>query len=335
MKILVTGASGFIGSHLAKRLVEEGHEVSALVREENLDKLAENRKDAIKTLRNLDLKVVKGDFLDRESLKRALSGIEVVFHLGAIARPMAIPNELYFKVNEEGTRNLFEAIDKKKIKKIVMMSSVSAVGVAKNGLAVNEKSKRIPVDVYGMSKLAQERVAEEFVKKGLPIVTLRPPMVFGPRDFEMLRLFRAVDRRFFPVFGRERCLEFLYVENLVEACFLAWKNGIKGEAYHISNGEHYSINQVVGAIEKAARKNVFPIKLPGFVFVLGGFLMEFLGKLFNFHPPFKHDTVKWMTQKVWYSDITKAKQELGYKPIFNLEEGVKETYQYYKENNYL
>jgi len=336
MKVLVTGASGFIGSHLTERLVKEGYKVRVLVREEDPKKLPENRRDCLKLLKNLNIEIVKGDFLDKESLKKAVKGIDVVFHLGAIARPMEIPRELYFKVNEEGTRNLFAAIDPKKIKKIVMMSSVSAVGIAKKGVAVNEESKCLPIDIYGESKLAQEKVAKEFIKeKNLPVVILRPPMVFGPRDLEMLRLFKAVNKRFFPLSGDNKCLELLYVENLVEACFLALKKGKIGEVYHITNGEHYSINKIVHSIEKAQNKKIMALRFPRIIFTIGGGIIEIIAKIFNFHPPFKHDTVNWMTEKIWYSDSSKAKKELGYKPIYSLDEGTKKTFEYYKEKGYL
>jgi nucleoside-diphosphate-sugar epimerase len=335
MKALVTGASGFIGSHLAERLVKEKYNVRVLIRNEKKEN-SESRKDSLELLKKLKVGIVEGDLLDKESLKRAVKGIDVVFHLAAIARPMAIPDEAYFKVNEEGTRNLLEACKNKKIKKIIIMSSVSAVGSAKKDIAVNEQTECKPVDIYGWSKLAEENAAMEYFNKHkMPIIILRPPMVFGERDFEMLKLFKIVSKRFFPIRSNVKCMEFLYVGNLVEACLLAVKSRKNGEIYHISNGEHYSINEVVHAIEKAEDKKIFPIGFPKFVLVFGGYVLESLGKIFHFHPPFKHDTVNWMTEKFWYSDISKAEKELRYKPIFSLEEGVKRTANYYKEKNYL
>lgn len=332
MKVLVTGASGFIGSHLAERLVKEKYDVQVLIRKEN----PQSRKDSLELLKRLKVKIVEGDLLDKESLKHAVKGVEVIFHLAAIARPMAIPDEAYFKVNEEGTRNLLEACKGKKIKKIIIMSSVSAVGTTRNGIAVNEQTECKPVDIYGWSKLAEENVAMEYFNKyKMRIVILRPPMVFGERDFEMLKLFKVVSKRFFPISSNVKCMEFLYAGNLVEACLLAMKRGKNGEIYHISNGEHYSINEVVHAIEKVENKRVFPIKFPKFVIVFGGYALESFGKIFHFHPPFKHDTIDWMTKKFWYTDISKAEKELMYKPIFSLEEGVKRTANYYKEKGYL
>jgi len=358
-KILVTGASGFIGSHLVERLVREDYDVKVLVRKREQENflcskkfsgqcirknskpytLFENpsydRGGAIELLKGLDVEIVFGDLLDKDSLENAVGGVDFIFHLAAIARPMAIPNELYFRVNERGTKNLFEVAKDKKIKKIIMMSSVSAVGPSRDGFAVNESNECKPVDVYGWSKLAQERVAEKYFKEfGMPIVILRPPMVFGPRDFEMLRLFKAVNKRFFPLSSCVKGTEFLYVENLVEACLLALNKGLDGEKYHVTNGEHYSINDIVKAIENGLRKQVVGVKFPKFVFVAGGYFVEGVFWLLGKHPPFKHDTVKWMSEKFWYSSDEKLRK-LGYVADVSLDEGVKKTCDYYIEGGYL
>lgn len=335
MKILVTGATGFIGSHLVERLVKEKYNVRTLVRNEKKEN-SENRKDSLELLKKLKVEIFNGDLLDKKSLEKVVNGVDIIFHLAAIARPMAIPKEMYFKVNEEGTRNLLEACKNKKIKKIIIMSSISAVGPTRDGFPVNEKIECKPIDIYGFSKLAQERIALDYFKNHrLPIVFLRPPMVFGPRDLEMLRLFKAVNKRFFPIRSNIRGMEFLYVGNLIEACLLAMKYGKNGEIYHISNGEHYSINEIINIIEKTENKKILPIKFPNWSFAFIGYIIELIAKILNFHPPFKHDTIMWMTKKFWYSDISKARKELKYNPKISLEEGVKKTVDHYKEKAFL
>lgn len=335
MKILITGATGFIGSHLAERLAKEEYNVRALVRKKELDK-ENNKKENFELLKKLRVNIYFGDLLDKESLNKVVKDIDVIFHLAAIARPMAIPNKLYFDVNETGTKNLLEACKNKQIKKIIIMSSISAVGPTRDSNPVNEKTKCYPEDIYGWSKLAQEKIAFEYLNKyKLPIILLRPPMVFGPRDFEMLRLFKTIKTGFFPLKSNNECMEFLYVENLVEACILAMQKGKIGEIYHISNEKHYSINEIVKAISEAEEKKILPIKLPKVVFFIGGYVVEFIANIFNFHPPFKHDTVKWMTNRVWYSDISKARKELGYIPKISLKEGVRKTVEYYKEKGFI
>ncbi len=329
MNILVTGGTGFIGSHLVERLVKEGHHVQVLVR-----KREREYKHGLRVLEKLNVVLIYGDLLDLDSLKKAVKGVDVVFHLAAIARPMAIPNKVYFDVNEVGTRNLLEVCEN--VKKIVVMSSVSAVGPTRDGRAVTEMTKCKPCDVYGWSKLAQEKVCEYYIKKrDLPIVILRPPMVFGPRDFEMLRLFRSINKGFFPIRSSNKCMEFLYVENLVEACMLALKKGKVGDKYHITNGEHYSINEIIRSMEKVYGKKRIPVSFPYISFVIFGWFVEGVSNIFRIHPPFKHDTVKWMTKKFWYSDCSKAMVDLGYIPKVGLDEGVRKTVHFYRKNQYI
>jgi len=332
MKILVTGATGFIGSHLTERLAKDGHNVSALVR----GSVENSHKESLGMIKGMKVSIHQGDLLDKESLCRAVKGNDVVFHLAAIARPMKIADSAYFRVNADGTKNLLDACRKAGVKKIIHMSSVSAVGPARGGKPVNEKSRTLPIDTYGKSKLAAEKLILKYIRDyKMSVVILRPPMVFGPRDLELLKLFRMIKKRLFPIRHGEGYIEFLYVENLVEACVLAMKKGKSGEIYHINNGRSYRIKEVVDAIAEAEGVRLLPIKFPNFTFVAAGALAELLGKIFRFHPPFSKNTVIWMTKSFWYSDSSKAQKELGYRPRIGLDEGVRRTVSYYSKKNML
>lgn len=338
MKILVTGGTGFIGSHLVERLSSDGHTARVLVlkKDPQVDAHPERAQEIFNMLRKNDVELCYGNLLDPRSLEVALRDIDVVFHLAAIARPMAIPRQEYFDVNEIGTKNLLEACSKIKLKKIICMSSVSAVGPSRDGNPVNENTSPNPVDVYGESKLAAEKVINEYIKKGLPIVILRPPMVYGPRDYEMLRLFKAVKKRFFPIKGSSTPnLEFSFVGNIVEGCIRAWKRGTVGEIYHLNDGQHYTISQIISAIEKAENTKVRNIKFPDWSFKVAGFFMELLGKVFNFRPPFNRETIVWMSEKYWYSDTRKAVKYLGFKNFISLEDGTKKTVEWYNKHRLL
>lgn len=335
-KILVTGATGFIGSHLVDALVAKGRKVRCLVEKKN-DIVHQRCFSNIDRLKKLGVEIVYGDLTDKDSLKKAVKDVNVIFHLGAIARPMCIPNELYFKINVEGTKNLLElAAENKKIKKIVYTSTISAVGPSRDGRPVNEKTIPRPVDVYGESKLAAEKMIFKLYRKyKIPIVILRPPMVFGPRDLEMLRFFKAVKSRFFPIRKSKGHFEFCYVENLIQACLLAEKKGKSGEIYCISNDRSYTIKEVTQIMAEALGVKLLPIYFPNFVFKIAGFFMEMLGKFFHFHPPFSKKTITWMTTNYWICDISKARKELGYDPKIDLKEGIKRTVKWYKEKNLL
>lgn len=327
MITLITGAAGFIGSHLAEELTARSRKVRCLVREsDNLD-----------YLKGLGAEFAFGDLADKDSLKKAVEGAGIVYHLAAIARPMAIPDRLYFKVNADGTRNLLEACVGKNLRKIIHMSSISAVGPSKGGRPVSETSLPDPVDVYGKSKLAAEKIVFEFVKNyNLPVVLLRPPVVFGPRDFEVLKFFKIIKKRFFPV--RENSqgrFEFCYVRNLVQACLLAEEKGEIGQIYHISNERPYTVKEIKEEIALALGVKPFRIFLPDWLLKTAGWAMEILGGLFHFRPPFSKNTVVWMTSDFWVSDISKAKEKLGYCAGYSLKEGIEETVKWYKDNNLL
>jgi nucleoside-diphosphate-sugar epimerase len=315
---LVTGGTGFIGSHLVAELTASNRKVRCLARPNS------------KPLENVEM--FYGDLTDPDSLKGINKDVGTVFHLAAIARPMAIPDKEYFRINVEGTRNLLEVFKNHDLKKFIHMSSVSAVGPSRDGRPVDEKTPANPIDVYGQSKLAAEKLVFEFMD--MPIVVLRPPMVFGPGDIEMLKLFKMVKTRFFPIRGNENGhFEFCYVGNLVQACLLVEQNG-EG-IYHVSNGRAYTLREVLSAISRAAGVKLLPVYLPNFLMTAAGARIEFLGKIFGFHPPFSRDTVKWMSSDFWVSDVSKIKRELDYSPRYSLEEGVEKTVKWYREKGYL
>lgn len=324
---LVTGGTGFIGSHLVEELIARKRKVRCLVR----------KTSNISHLKKLGVELVFGDLADKDFLKKAVGGVETIYHLAAIARPMSIPNRLYFEVNVQGTRNLLEACFGKNLKKIIYMSSISVVGPSRDGRPVNENTPPNPIDVYGKSKLAAEKIVFDFIKKhNLPILILRAPMVFGPRDFELVRFFKAIKTRFFPIKGSgQGGFEFCYVRNLVQASLLAEKKGEIGEIYHISNPRPYTIDEVKQVIAKALGVKLLNISFPYWFLKTGGWVIEVWGKLFHFHPPFSKNTVVWMTTNFWVCDISKAKQKLGYQPQYSLEEGITETVKWYQENNFL
>jgi len=166
-KTLVTGGTGFIGSHLVEELINRGENVKCIVREDYF-------KDRISSLKALGVEIVYGDILNKESIKNAMNNVETVYHLAAIARPMSILEEEYFKVNVTGTRNILDVCNDAEIKKIVYTSSISAVGPTRDGNPIDENTLCVPIDTYGRSKLESENVVREFFEKyKIPIVVVR------------------------------------------------------------------------------------------------------------------------------------------------------------------
>jgi len=329
--ILITGATGFIGSHLAEELAKTEKKIRVLVRSSNLG----NINDFSEEIKN-KIEITKGDLLNKDSLLKALKGVDKVFHLAAIGRPMNIPKKMYFDVNFNGTKNLLEACKERGVKKIIHISTISVFGFSRNRNALDENSPQIPVSDYGESKKKGEEFAVDFCRKNkISLVVVRPPMVFGPRDFQFLKLFKLINTGFFPLLKRGKAkIEFCYVKNLVNGILLADKHGKNLEAYNLSDGETYTVKEVFSEIAKAENKKLFPVSVPVWGVKISGFFLENLFSLFGKRAPFNSGTAEWMS-KDNSLNITKAKKELGYRRIIPLEKSIKETVKWYKQKNLL
>lgn len=330
--ILVTGATGFIGSHLVEELLEKEKKIKVLLKDKNnIGGLKEIPDDKLK-------KIVfeEGDLLDKDSLIKATKNVEKVFHLAAIARPMNVKKEDYFNVNVTGTKNLLEVCKQNKIKKIIHVSSMSVFGFSRDGKPLKENSMKAPVSDYGESKKQGEELVILFCKKNkINFVIVRPPMVFGPRDRQFQKLFVLINTGLFPLLkeGRAR-FEFCYVKNLVYGIILADKNGKNGEDYNISDGKTYTIKEVFELIAKEEGKRFFPFSIPVFIPRIAGKLCEIISKTIRIHPPFNSGTALWMSNDN-VMDISRAKKELGYKNLISIKEGVKETVDWYRRQGVL
>lgn len=170
MKTLVTGATGFIGSHLVKALVEQGKDVRCLVR----------KTSDTQYLNELGVELFYGDLLYKESLQEVAKNVNIVYHLAGIVHSKKSSD--YYKINTNGTQNLVEVFLSEKIERFVYLSSIAAVGPNReHGILLNEQSPCRPIDPYGRSKLGAEKLLMNFFKKyGFPIVIIRPPTVYGP-----------------------------------------------------------------------------------------------------------------------------------------------------------
>lgn len=214
-KVLVTGASGFIGSHLASALVARGDEVTCLVR----------KTSQIKGLNGLGVQLVYGDVTQPESLLSAVAGQETVYHLAGIT--LALTKRQFFRVNQEGIRNIARACAAQPGPPVLLVvSSLAAAGPALDGRPKIESDPSQPVSAYGRSKRAGEQEAELFADR-VPTTIVRPPIVFGERDHLGLPLFRSVDKfgiHFVPGRGRHR-YSLIHVADLAELIILVAQRG--------------------------------------------------------------------------------------------------------------
>lgn len=330
MKILVTGATGFIGSHLTDRLVNEGYDVTALVR----------KTSNTSHLEELNVKLRYGDLTDPQSLVEAVKGIDLVYHLAAYYTFHG-KKELYWKVNVEGTRSLLEASLKEGVKHFIYTSTTEAIGPT-GSTPVPEDYPPNPTYEYGKSKLAAERLVKEYMKKGLKATIIRPSGVYGPRNINDVAYYFIVGLAKKSPFMRfivgpgENLIQFVYVEDVVQGFLLAMeKEQAIGQTYHITDEKVYTYNQVYQIVCEEA--GVPPPKrhIPGWLAKTLIAPLELAYKIAGKENFMVHvSTVDAVLTNRVYS-IEKAKKELGYKPKYDLRKGMKKTIEWYRENNIL
>jgi len=326
MKALVTGGTGFIGSHLVEALLKRGDNVRCLVR---------NRND-LKWIRNLPIETVEGDCTEKVGLLDAVKGVDQVFHLAGLTR--ALNEEIYFQVNAMGTENLVHACLEKNpdLKKFIYLSSQAAAGPCQNGGKKRELDHCMPVSPYGRSKRRGEEFCLEHLHQ-IPLVILRPSAVYGPRDRDVYFFFKILKKGIKPIFSRdEQYISLCYVEDLVQAILLASDSKESDrEIFFISDGQDYRLDQIGDLFEEAMAIKAHRILIPEWVISGVAFFAEWMAKFSGSPPLINKGKVEEMVQKNWLCDITKAERVLGFKPKFPLAEGIKITYEWYLNEHWL
>jgi nucleoside-diphosphate-sugar epimerase len=319
----VTGGTGFIGSHLTEALLHRGVRVRCLVR----------KGSDLKWLKGLPLEMTFGDCSDKASLREAVKDIDQIFHLAGITK--AVNEKTYFEVNAFGTENLIHACleNNPRLQEFIYLSSQAAAGPCLNGDKKRESDQCEPVSAYGQSKRKGEELALAHAHQ-IPLVILRPPGVYGPRDKDFYTLFKWVSKRIKPCFSGKVSL--CYVQDVIQAILLAAESQTKsGEIFFLSDGTDYLMGEIGDVF--ARTMGVTPLSIPIPKWLLFGIasFSEVLS-LFSRKPSLiSRGMAEQMVQKDWTCDITKAKTMLGFQPQFQLSEGARLTYQWYKNQNWL
>lgn len=328
--ILLTGASGFIGTHVAKAAVEKGYNIYALVR----------RSSDIESLKKRGITFIYGDITDKESLKLALLqitsiGISFDYVIHAAALTKATSEEIFMKSNAEGTRNLMDALAESGIKpeKVVFLSSLAACGPEEFGRII-DKEKSKPITQYGKSKLAAEGVLKSYTQ--FPYVIIRPTAVYGPGEKDLFSVFKIVKLGINPILGNNpQELTFINVKDLTEFILAALKSKHANKTYFATDGLVYDKASFGKAIANSMNKNVTSIKIP-LPLVKGiAFLSQNTMALFGKLSPLNLEKYKELTAQSWNCDIEETIKELNYIPAVTLHEGVAETTNWYKKNKWI
>jgi nucleoside-diphosphate-sugar epimerase len=326
--ILVTGANGFIGSHLVRWLLELKEKES---RSEEILCLVRHTSD-LSSLKGLAVKLVIGDLKDPESLVPAVKGADYIYHLGA--EVYTINRQRFLESIAIGTENLLKAAlthAKDSLKRFLYCSSHAAVGPAPNNQPVNEEHPPGPsVSWYAEAKLK----AEEFVKlysKDLPITIVRPPSVYGPRDQGFASIFQAARMGIFAKNGfKKRYTAMVYAPDLVEGMVAAARHpDTIGETYFLANLHNYSVAELSKTIGKAVGKSFgITVPIPIFFFYIVAVFSELFYLFFRRKPIPSRDKVRDLSQVYWLCTPAKAKKDFGWEAKTSLTEGAKATNDY-------
>ncbi|MCP5108282.1 MAG: NAD-dependent epimerase/dehydratase family protein [bacterium] len=330
--ILVTGANGFIGSHLVRRLLELKKERKW---EEEIVCMVRTTSDT-SSLKGLDVKLIIGDVRDPESLIPAVKGATYIYHTAAVL--FTISRKRFMNSIAVGTENLLKAAAEhagKGLKRFLFVSSQAAAGPSKDKTPVTEDDPPVipPVSWYAEAKLEAEKIAKTYMDK-LPITIVRPCSVYGEREKGMLTVYKAVKMHIQALTGfRKRYTGMIYGKDLVEGIIGAAEHPKTiGETYFLTNPENYSVGQMTKTMGKAAGKPFgIPLPVPIFFLRIGAVLSELYYLFSRKRPIPTRDKVRDVSQVYWLCTPAKAKKDFGWEAEHSLLEGMKATCRFYKE----
>jgi nucleoside-diphosphate-sugar epimerase len=323
MKILVTGGTGFVGSHLIRELLKEKENtVYALIRDR-------------KKLEFLDFKeeitVIDGDLFASGAFP---ADIEVVFHLAALTKVIS-PQE-FIHSNHDSTRSLLDKLRPlKKLQKVVLLSSLAAAGPNRLSPCLREDMPENPISLYGKSKLAQEKIFQEYCPA--PHIIIRAPIVFGPGDLDMLTVFRILNKGILPLLGRkERQYSVIYVKDLVRGMIAAASSRCQNETFYIANSEPVAWGKFMReAALLMGKKRIQKIIIPEMLSWFLAELSEMHIRIFKRKAIFNRDKFREMLFPIWTCSAKKSQKLLHFQPLFPIEIALRETILWYQAQNLL
>jgi nucleoside-diphosphate-sugar epimerase len=328
--VLVTGATGFTGGHLAATLARQGDGVRALVRPKSRARFDRS------SLPAAGVQAVEGDLGDRAALMRATEGVEVVYHIAATYREAGQPDSAYRAINVDGTRNLLEAARSGGTRRLVHCSTGGVHGHIEHPPA-DEDAPLNPGDVYQETKLEAEQLARQFgLDTGLDVVVARPIGIYGPGDTRFLRMFRGLKRGRFPMLGSGRAFYHLtYIDDLVEGFRLCGTHAAAaGRTYILAGPRYTTLEELVALVARELGVRPPRIHWPVWPFWTAGVLCEMICVPLRVEPPLYRRRVDFYTKSRAF-DTKRARTELGFAPKVDLEEGIHRTADWYRQQNLL
>ena len=322
MTVLVTGATGFIGQALTRRLLATGERVRVLVRQP--ERIAEAGLPV--------QEVYEGDITDPDAVERAVAGASLVYAIAGTFREPSLSDERYREVNVAAVRHMMGAARKHGVRRVVHCSTVGIHGNV-TGAPANEDTPIRPDGIYEITKAEGDRTALGFAKDGLEVAVIRPAPVYGPGDTRLTKLFKLAARDRVLLLGNGRPhYHLVHIDDLVEAFRLAGRTpGISGEAFIVAGAEQPTLEELVrriGRLTGHGRQTI--LKLPAGPILGLGDLCELVCRPLGINPPIYRRRIEFFVNNRAY-DIGKAERLLGYRPQVSLEQGLAGTLAWYRE----
>jgi len=322
MKVFITGAGGFIGSHLVDSQIEKGNIVRAV--DLDITRLAH-------VVEQANLETIRADITNDKQMRELLTGMEVVYHLASAHLDVSLSGEHYRSVNVGATLALLQAAQQAGVKRFVHCSSVGVIGDVANPPA-DETSTCHPTNIYERTKLEGEEAALEFSRQtGFPVVVARPAWVYGPRCPRTEKLLRTISKGRFLIFGDGKNMRHpIYISDAVSGLELcAETENISGEIYILAGHTPVQVIDLIGVISQELGVQAPKIHLPLVLGRLGGVSLELGYKLLGRQPPFSRRSLDFFMKHNAY-DIRKAQRKLGFHPQVELRTGIQKTINWQK-----
>lgn len=333
-KVIITGASGFIGSFLVEKALSLGWQVWAGIRKSSSREYLQDSRIEFVDLEFSNVNRLTGQLSD---FVEKYGGIDYIIHNAGVTK--CLNSDDFDKINFKYTANLIEAINTANISlgKFVLMSSLSAYGIGDEVNYTPIKTADIPNPntAYGESKIKAERFLEE--KAAFSYIIMRPTGVYGPREKDYFLMLKTVKSGLDVGAGfKSQHLTFIYVKDLVDAVYLALESSVRNKGYFVADGDVYTDKEYTALVKKIlGKKYVLSLKVPLSVLKVISVISEEISKFTKKTSTLNRDKYKIMKQRNWECDITPLVQDLGFSPKYNLERGLRESVEWYKKNHWL
>ncbi|MFA6569734.1 MAG: NAD-dependent epimerase/dehydratase family protein [Bacteroidota bacterium] len=328
MKVLVTGATGFIGSHIVDKLLSKGYSVRCIYRNTS----------NLRWLKEKPVELIEAGLSSKDGLAEAVKGVDYIYHAGGLV--VAKNDEEYLKANRDGTVNLLNAAleNAPDLKRFLYVSSQTAVGPSKSlDKPVDEATPMKPITGYGRSKKAAEEAVQTYFDK-LPITVVRPPAVYGPRDTATLDIFKIASKGLLPLMGfNKKYVSIVHSEDLTRGIIEAAESDKTiGKKYFIASDKFYSWDEIMDVIKTAlAKKRAIKLRIPHFTIMTVAGVSEFFNKFSKKPSVFNYEKGLDFIQDYWICSIDNAKKDFGYEQKVSLEYGMQDAIDWYKKNNWM